>query len=365
MRVPTNQQSDDRRHGLVVDIHCHIYTAACEPLVRELQSPTAEPFDRFGGPSTQYNKQHFADIRPQLTTPDVRLADMDRMGVDVQAISVAPPQYYYWTPGHLGRRLARMENDHLAEIVAGHPDRFVGLGTVPMQDVEGAIAELRYLASELGFRGIEICSNVAGDDLDDHRFLAFWEEVERLRLLVVIHPHGFTQGDRLTDYYLINVVGNPLDSTVAVSRLVFGGVLARHPALKICVVHGGGYLPLYPYRMDHAWQVRPESRERIPRPPSTYLARLYFDTVVFDPRQLANLVRWAGDDHVLLGTDYPYDMGETDPVGLLSRVPGLDTAGRERIMGANAARLLELAGAGSRTGSPAGGRGTGGWTRWT
>lgn len=353
--MPTNEQSDEGRRAPVVDIHCHVYTPACEPLVRDLQSRAEEPFDRFGGRSSEYNKQHFADIRPQLTTPDVRLADMDRMKVDVQAISVAPPQYYYWTPGHLGRRLARMENDHLAEIVAGHPDRFVGLGTVPLQDVEGAIEELGYVASELGFRGIEICSNAAGDDLDDPRFLPFWEEVERLRLLVVIHPHGFTQGDRLTDYYLINVVGNPLDSTVAVSRLIFGGVLERCPALKICVVHGGGYLPLYPYRMDHAWAVRPESRERIPHPPSTYLAKLYVDTVVFDPRQLAYLVQSAGDDHVLLGTDYPYDMGESDPVGLVSRVPGLDRAGQERILGGNAARLLELAGASSRTGRPAGG----------
>jgi aminocarboxymuconate-semialdehyde decarboxylase len=354
MRVPTNEQTNEGQRGPVVDIHCHVYTPACEALVRDLQSRGVEPFDRFGGRSTEYNTQHFTDIRPQLTTPDIRLADMDRMGVDVQAISVAPPQYYYWAPGHLGRRLARMENDHLAEIVTGHPDRFVGLGTVPLQDVEGAIAELRYVASELGFRGIEICSNVAGDDLDHPRFLPLWEEVERLRLLVVIHPHGFTQGDRLTDYYLINVVGNPLDSTLAVSRLIFGGVLEQHSALKICVVHGGGYLPLYPYRMDQAWRVRPESRERIPHPPSTYLAKLYFDTVVFDHRQLADLVQRAGDDHVLLGTDYPYDMGESDPLGLVSRVPGLDRAGRERILGGNAARLLELAGASARTGSPGG-----------
>jgi aminocarboxymuconate-semialdehyde decarboxylase len=343
MRVPTCERTGGDPRGPVIDIHCHVYTPACEPLVSGFRALAVEPFDRFGGPSTEYNQRHFAAIGPQLTSPELRLADMDRMGVDVQAISVAPPQYYYRVPGQLGRRLARMQNDHLAEIVAGHPERFVGLGTVPLQDVEGAIAELGYVAGELGFRGIEICSNVAGEDLDDPRFLPFWEEVERLELLVVIHPHGFTQGDRLTDYYLINVVGNPLDSTVAVARLIFGGVLDRHPALKVCVVHGGGYLPFYPYRMDHAWEVRPESRERIPHPPSTYLARLYFDTVVFDPRQLANLVRWAGDDHVLLGTDYPYDMGESDPVRLVSQVPGLDRAGTEAILGGNAARLLELA----------------------
>ena len=340
--MPTNQRAGEDRAGLVVDIHCHVSTPACEPLVSGFRALTVEPFDRFGGASTEYNRRHFAAIVPQLTTPDLRLADMDRMGVNVQAISVAPPQYYYRAPGALGRRLARMQNEHLAEIVAGRPDRFAGLGTVPLQDVEGAIAELHHVAGELAFRGIEICSNVAGEDLDHPRFLPFWREVERLGLLVLIHPHGFTQGDRLTEYYLINVIGNPLDSTVAVARLIFAGVLERHPALRICVVHGGGYLPFSPYRMDHAWKVRPESRERIPKPPSSYLAKLYFDTVVFDPGELENLVRWAGADHVLLGTDYPYDMGESDPVGLVSRVPGLDPAGREAILGGNAARLLGI-----------------------
>jgi aminocarboxymuconate-semialdehyde decarboxylase len=327
-----------------IDIHCHVRTAACEELVRGQYKPELEPFDRYGGASTDYNRRHFSEIVPQLTLAERRLADMDRMGIDVQALSVAPPQFYYWTDPALGARLSRMENDRLAELVAGHPDRFVGLGTVPLQDVDSAINELDYIADQLGFTGIEICSNVAGLDLDDRRFRRFFQRVEELDLLIVIHPHGFTQGDRFGDYYLVNVVGNPLDSTLAVSRLIFSGVLDAHPDLKICVVHGGGFLPFYTARMDHAWRVRPECRERISQPPSTYLHRLSFDSVVFDEGMLTALVQRFGADHVLLGTDYPYDMGEDDPVGLVGQVPGLTGADRAAMLGGNAARLLRLDG---------------------
>lgn len=328
----------------VIDIHCHVRTPECEPLVKDLYRSELEPFDHFGGASTEYNRTHFADIAPKLTNAEERLADMERMGVDVQALSVAPPQYYYWTEPDLGARLSRMENERLAELCRAHPDRFVGLGTVPLQDTATALKELDHLSGELGFTGIEISTNVAGTDLDHARLAPFWEGVADLDLLVVLHPHGFTQGQRLGDYYLANVIGNPLDSTVALSRLIYAGVLERHQDLKLCVVHGGGYLPFYSARMDHAWQVRPEAREHIPNPPTTYLERVHFDTVLFDPDDVARLVTRYGADHVLLGTDYPYDMGETDPVGLVHRAPELTAAERGLVLGGNAARLLQLDG---------------------
>lgn len=326
----------------VIDIHCHVRTPEAEPMVRDLYRSELEPFDHFGGASTVYNREHFAAIRPKLSNIDERLADMDRMGVDVQAISVAPPQYYYWTEPDLGSRLSRMCNERLAEMCRAHPDRFVGLGTAPLQDTARALEELDHISGQLGFPGIEICTNVTGDDLDNKRLEPFWEKVAALHLLVVLHPHGFTQGQRLGDYYLTNVIGNPLDSTVAVSRLIFSGILERHPDLTLCVVHGGGYLPFYAARMDHAWQVRPEAREHISHAPTTYLERMHFDTVVFDPADVAHLVNRYGAEHVLLGTDYPYDMGEEDPVGLIDRTPGLSEQQRALILGGNAARLLRL-----------------------
>jgi aminocarboxymuconate-semialdehyde decarboxylase len=253
-----------------------------------------------------------------------------------------PPQFFYWAEPEVGAKLTRMMNDRLQEIVQAHPDRFVGLGALPMQDVDLALTELERVAEELRFGGLEICTNVNGVDFDDARFVPFFEKVVEQDLLLVVHPNGFSQGERLSDYYLINTVGMPMDSTVFIARMIFGGVMERFPDLKVCVMHGGGYLPFYPARFDHAYEQRDDCREHISRPPSTYLAQMSFDTMVFDPELIGTLVRRWGADHVLLGTDYPFDMGETDPVGLLARVEGLDDKERSLIAGGNAARLLHL-----------------------
>jgi aminocarboxymuconate-semialdehyde decarboxylase len=326
----------------VVDIHCHVLAPEAEELTRPHFAIEKDPFFAFSGPaSAEYNRTHFSEIVPMLTDPQVRLRDMDRMGVDVQAISIAPPQYYYWAEPHLGAEAARIENDRLAELVGQYPDRFVGLGTLPLQDVDLALHELERVVA-LGFPGLEICSSVNGLDFDDPRFVPFFEKVVEHDLLLVVHPNGFSHGERLADHYLINTVGMPLDSTLFVSRMIFGGVLERFAELKICVVHGGGYVPFYPARFDHAWEVREDVRRFTPRPPSSYLAQLHFDTMVFDPEDLGYLIRRWGADRVLLGTDYPYDMGEDDPVALVSKVDGLDDDARALILGGNAERLLGL-----------------------
>ncbi|HET9770395.1 MAG TPA: amidohydrolase family protein [Acidimicrobiia bacterium] len=329
---------------MVIDIHNHVATPACQALVEGLGSVLDDPFAFWSGPETKaYNAEHFAALVPKLTDPARRLEDMDRMGVDVQVLSVAPPQYYYWTDPALGRRLARMQNEHLARLVADHPDRFAGLGTVPLQDVDAAVAELDFAVAELGLRGLEICTNVNGIDLDDRRFRPFFERAAELGVVVMLHPHGFTEGRRLMDYYLTNVVGNPLESTIAVTRLIHGGLLEDFPGLKLCVVHGGGYLPFYASRMDHAWRVRPEGRHHIPdSPPSSYLRRVYVDCLVYDAAHLAFLVQQMGADRVVVGTDYPYDMGIDDPVGLVGRTPGLSAGQRQMILGGTAAALLGL-----------------------
>lgn len=331
---------------MVIDIHNHVATPACQTLVEGLASPLDDPFTFFSGAETKaYNAAHFAELAPKLTDPVRRLEDMDRMGVDRQVLSVAPPQLYYWTDPALGRRLARLQNDHLAELVAKHPDRFSGLATVPLQDVDAAVAELDFAVGELGLSGVEICTNVNGLDLDDRRFRPFFARAADLGVVVLIHPHGFTHGQRLMDYYLTNVIGNPLESTIATTRLIHGGVLEELPDLRLCVVHGGGYLPFYASRMDHAWRERPEGRHHIPdRPPSSYLRQIFVDCLVYDPAHLGFLVQQMGADRVVVGTDYPYDMGFHDPVGLVSATAGLSDDDRHRILAGNAAALLGLDG---------------------
>jgi aminocarboxymuconate-semialdehyde decarboxylase len=270
---------------------------------------------------------------------DVRLADMDAMGVDVQALSLSPYQLFHWVEGDLGIRAFQTINDDLAKVVADHPDRFVALGAVPMQDPAAAETELRRCANELGFRGIEMATHIEGVEISSPQFNGFWETVEELGTMVFLHPTGFTEPKRLMDHYFINTIGHPLEETICAGRLIFDGVMERFPALKFVFSHGGGFLPMYAGRFDHAYHAREDVRQGLPRPPSEYLSMFYFDTMVFEPDQIAFLVGKYGADHVLLGTDYPYDMGEGNPLGLLDRV-GLDASDRDLITGGNAARLL-------------------------
>lgn len=335
--------ADRNSGGVVIDVHAHVMTPEAEEIAAPLFTPERDPFIAYSGPvSDAYNRMHFAEILPNLTQPSQRLRDMDRMGVDIQAISVVPPQYFYWAEPDVGARLSGMVNDRLFEIVQGHPDRFVGLGTVPLQDIDLALGELERVVGELRFSGLEICTNVNGIDFDHPRFVPFFEKVVEHDLLLVVHPNGFTHGERLANYYLINTLGMPMDSTVFIARMIFGGVMERFPDLKVCVTHGGGYLPFYAARFDHAYEARDDCREHITREPSSYLAQMYFDTMVFDPTMIATLVKRWGADHVLLGTDYPYDMGEADPLGLLAKVEDLADRERTLIAGGNAARLLGL-----------------------
>ena len=332
-----------RGRSLTVDIHCHVLTPEADALTRDAFKPEYEPTFRFSNElSRAVNRAQAETVRPMLTSVERRLADMDRTGIDVQAISPSPTQYYYWADADLGREVARTINDRLAEIVAGTPERFVALGTVPLQHPELAVAELNRTVKELGFRGVEISSNVAGRELCEPAFAPFFAKAEELGCLIFLHPLGFTEGRRLSEHYFNNVIGNPLESTIAVSHLIFGGVLDRHPGLKLCIAHGGGYLPMYAGRMDHAHRARSDCRQHIEAPPSSYLKRLYFDSVVFDPGQLAYLIETYGADHILLGTDYPFDMGEDDPHGLLARVSKLKQTDREAICGGNATRLLKI-----------------------
>ncbi len=329
-----------RGKHLVVDIHCHLGVPAADEIV-QAKYPGPPPWLRGGtSPKTlELHRAQFAALNRKLNGVDQRLEDMDRLGIDVQAISPNPGQYFYFTDPETGRASARAINDGMAQAVALHPDRLVGMGTVPLQNVEMAIAEMRRCVRELDLRGIEIGSNIDGKDYSAEEFRPFFSAAEELGVLLFLHPLGFTQPDRMGDFYLNNLIGNPLESSLALSHLIFGGVLDRNPGLKICVAHGGGYLGGYWGRMDHGWRARAECGDGCRHEPSSYLRRLWFDTLVFDPIQLENLIRAHGVDKLCLGSDYPFDMSEPDPVGFHSQ---LSEADKSRIMGGNAAELLGL-----------------------
>jgi aminocarboxymuconate-semialdehyde decarboxylase len=194
--------------------------------------------------------------------------------------------------------------------------------------------------TQLRFKGVQILTNVAGQELSDPAFAPFWKKAEELGAVVLIHPNGFTEARRFSRFYFNNVIGNPLETTIALHYLIFDGVLERHPGLKIIAVHGGGFLGAYPGRIDHAWGARSDARGDLPKPPSTYLKKIYVDTVVFTPEQLTALVATFGIDHVLMGTDYPYDMAEYEPLQHLAATKSLDDDARAAIAGGNAKRLL-------------------------
>jgi aminocarboxymuconate-semialdehyde decarboxylase len=330
---------ETRPPGTTIDMHAHLLVPAAAEFVRPHLPP--DPRGQFFTEETRFlTRKQDEERHRHLTDLDLRLAEMDAMGVDMQIVSPAPAQCYHTVPPDIAVQAARMVNDGLAAFVARRPDRLVGLGTVPMQAGDAAAEELERCMSKLGFKGVEILTNVGGKELSDPAHAAFWAKAEALGAAVMIHPGGFTDARRFGRFYFNNVIGNPLDTTMALHYLIFDGVLERHPDLKLIAVHGGGYLPAYSGRADHAWGARSDSHGDLPNPPSKYLKCIYVDTIVFTPHQLEALTKLFGPEHILMGTDYPYDMGEYDPIGHLASTPALDDAARAAIAGGNAKRLF-------------------------
>ncbi|MHA6622157.1 amidohydrolase family protein [Pseudonocardia sp. DLS-67] len=325
-----------------VDVHTHFSVPAAAALAKPHFRPEYEPRTRYSSEETlRYNAAHRGSERntAQFEDAETRLADMDLQGVDVQVLAVPPTEYFYWLDEAEALRAVRLQHERLAEVVARWPDRFAAVANVPMNHPRLAVEVLTQARREFGFGGFELSADVLGADLDDRRFDPVWEAAVELGMTAILHPQGFTHGERFRDYYLVNVMCMPLASTLAVTRMILGGVWVRHPALRMLVVHGGGYLPFYAARTDHAYAVRPELRHHIDRPPSEFLRELYFDTNVFDPRMVEQLIADFGADHVLMGTDYPFDMSTVDPLGFLERA-ALTAEQRALVVGGNAARLF-------------------------
>ncbi len=340
-----------RKHGVrkaiagavTVDCHTHVAVPRAAEFVKPHLDISTIPLANFASPETrELNAKQEADIREQVTGYQARFADMDRMGVDIQLVMPPPPQCYHTVALEYAVPATQMVNDGIAEFVSRHKDRFIPAGTVPMQDGAEAAKELERCRKRLGFKAVEILTNVAGRELSDPAFAQFWKSAEELGMLVIIHPNGFTEGRRLSRFYFNNVIGNPFETTLALHYLIFDGILDRHPRLRLLAMHGGGYLGAYWGRIDHGWGARSDCRADLPKPPTSYFKQIYVDTVVFTPLQLETLVRLHGADHVIMGSDYPYDMMEYDPIGHISSVATFDESTRAALAGNNIRKIMEF-----------------------
>jgi len=270
-----------------------------------------------------------------------RLADMDAAEVDMHVLSGAPQTWLYGQEASVGVAGAIIQNDGIARLVKQQPDRFTGIATLPMQAPEKAAEELRRAVRKLGLHGAMIGSNIGGKNLDDPSFEPLWAAAVELDAFFMIHPGNVAGADRLRAYYLNNLIGNPLDTTIAAACLIFGGVLERYPAFRPVMVHGGGFIPYQGGRWVHGWQVRPEPKVHLKHSPEKYLDRFRYDTILHSKISLKFLISSVGADRVFLGSDYPYDMGMMDCV---RHVRSLDipAADRDTILGGHAETILGL-----------------------
>jgi len=329
-----------------IDIHTHVEFAGTMDILKKRYTE-AEIFDRFtssvsGRHSAELNKSIVAGIRDALRDPQKKIRDMDEKGIGTYILSSTPFSFFYEVENVLAVELAQYHNDQLSEMVKKHPDRFAAVATLPLQVPEEAVKELERAVKKLGLRGVEIGSNVAKRELGDETFWPIYQVLEELDVPMFVHPHHVAGLDRLLDFYLNNLIGNPLDTTIAATRLIFSGTLEKFPKLKVILAHGGGQFPFIFGRIEHGYKVRPEPKEKVHQPPRAFLKNLYFDTITHNLDALRYLITFAGSDHVLSGSDYPYDMGDPDPVQTVSKLSGIKAADRRKIMRENAIALFGL-----------------------
>lgn len=283
----------------------------------------------------------FALPWPNFRAPiDDRIAEMDRLRVDKQVISLTPTLWRHEVEGRHAIASARDVNDETAEIVRQQPDRFDGFAFLPLQDASASVAELERSVRDLGLIGAAVSTHVAGEDWDSSRLFPVMEAASQLGALIFVHPSSVRARAMLDRYHMFNAIGNPLETTMAIGSLIYGGVIDRLPDLKLVFAHGGGYAAFAAGRFDHTFDVREEAHASIGRPPTEYLRSLHFDCLTHSDLALRHLIDLVGVERVVLGSDFPADMGYRDPVGWLERAELIDATEKQSILGGNLARLI-------------------------
>jgi len=322
-----------------VDVHSHFFPQPFLRLIRARGAPHGASLDWREGREWLAMPGHPpVPLEPQFVDAEARRAGLAALGITAQALSLSPPMVY-WAPADLGAALARAFNDGIAELCGAYPEQFVGLATLPLQDVGAALQEIDR-AVALGMRGIYVATTVRGRYLDELEFWPLWEAVAALGLPVFVHPHIHLGADALARYHLFNSVGFPVETAVLAARLIYAGLFDRYPLLQVVLAHAGGVLPMLVGRLEHAHRQRPECREAILAPPTVYLRHFFFDTVTHHDLALRFLVDLVGAERVVLGSDAPYDMADPAPVARVQRL-GLPADAATAILATTARRLLQ------------------------
>ena len=342
-RKSSSRRATARKRPKTYDLHNHVIPEGVVQAIR--RNP-----DRFGTRIEERDGKRYFDshgrmteLLPEFCDPAAKIAWMDRVGMDVAAISVGPPIYFYWLAPDAGLEACRLANDGIAGMVGKYPDRFRGMAHLPMQDPDAAIAELERAVKAHGFKAVEIATSIEGAPLADPRFRKVLKTIEQLGLFVFTHPYQCLAQGGMDPYYLRNFIGFPLDTTMMIAHLMFSGALDELKKLRILCAHGGGFMPYQIGRFVHGHDVRPEPKVNKASSPRELFKRFYFDCLTHDPRSARHLITVAGADHVVIGTDNPFDMapkGDRKQVGQVDAIPGLTAAEREWICNKTAKKLL-------------------------
>jgi aminocarboxymuconate-semialdehyde decarboxylase len=324
-----------------IDVHSHVIPAE---MLRALEANPA----RY---EMRVDKERSHLVRPgggalplfdEFSDPAVKLAGMDRKGLDISVLSPAPFVLFYWMEIDVALEASRIINDGIAKMAAAYPDRLFGAGTIPMQNPDAAIAELERIVKEHGFRAIELGCSVENEQLADARFRPVLRRAQELKVFVFTHPYTNVEFCGVEQYYLRNLIGNPLHTTIMVAHLMLSGALDELKDLKICLAHGGGYVPYQFGRLAHGHEIRKETRAHTATSPRDLLRRFYYDALIHDKRPLEYLISLVGADRVAIGTDAPFDMGEETPIQEIEAVANLTREEREQVFGRTAMALLGM-----------------------
>lgn len=330
---------------MTVDIHTHI-------IVKEAFKEAKRLFSHFQMPKIVQNSigEEYLIINGEVTGPitkplydaETRIKEMNAKGVDMQVLSVVPFTFFYNLAEKEASVLSRLQNTAISKLVEKYPERFIGLATVPLQDVDAAIEELEHSVKNLGLKGVEVGTNYRGKNLDSLELWPFYEKAQELDVPILVHPINPAGAERLRKYYLTNLVGFPFETAITIASLIFSGVLERFPKLKFCFVHAGGFMPYQIGRLNHGYKVRPEPKGNISKLPSEYFKMMYFDTTAHYALALKYLITVVGRSNVLMGSDYPYDMADPNPVETVKHLEGLSEEDKNRILEKNAVKLFKI-----------------------